>query len=75
METKINEKALTERGYVLNTKYCSNSFRMFEKENIVLEASFMTDGKWTLREKIDTENSKYISDVSSFEEVSNFYCG
>jgi hypothetical protein len=75
MKQEINEKELTKRDFVLNTKHVSDTFRMYEKDNIVLEASFMTDGKWTLREKIDHENSKYIADVSSFEEVSNFNFG
>ena len=74
MNTEINEQELTKRGFVLNTKHVSDTFRMYEKGNIVLEASFMTDGKWTLREKIDIENSKYIADVSTFEDVSDFYC-
>jgi hypothetical protein len=74
MKTKINEKELIKKGFILNTKHVSGTFKMYKKGNIILEASFIVDKKWSLRKSIDQENSKYIADVSNFKEVSNFLC-
>ena len=74
MENLINEKTLKEKGFILNTKCTSYSFKMYEKDTVVLEAPYTLGGTWTLRERIDTENSKYIGDVRTWDDVAVFNC-
>ena len=74
MKDLINEKTLIEKGFTLNMKHNSDTFKMYEKGDVIIESSFMSDGKWALRERTDGENSKYIGMVKTWHDVSVFNC-
>lgn len=64
---KITEQALKEKGFVLKTH--SSVLKMYEKDQTIIESTFIGDWNWELRERIDSENSKYIAEVKTFEDI------
>ena len=83
MATEINEQTLIDNGFIKNDRYSTNTFKYYEKDELVLEQSLMSFFKkqgdtkkylWDLRKKLDGDNSEFIATVDTWDDVSKIYC-